>query len=270
MEILQLPFIQNAVIGGVLLSILLSIISLFIYLRKWSFITVGISHATFGGLAIGVYLSISPILTATIFAILVGFLIGYISRKGSLHEDTSIGILFSLSMALGVVILTRLDNYTNDLFTFLFGNIITISRDEIYILAGFLIFTLIFLKIFFQKIMFCCFDEEVAYVSGINTTFYYYSLIALISISVVLAVKLVGVILASAMLILPTATAKQFAKHYKTILVFGTIISILIVLLGIYISYQIDAPPGATIVLIYGLIFSLIVGIKKGIEVLEK
>jgi len=269
-ELFQFSFVKNAFIGGILLAILLSVVSLFIYLRNWSFITVGISHATFGGLAIGLYLGISPVYTAIVFAVLIGFLIGYISRKGSIHEDTSIGILFSVSMALGVIILTSVSNYTNDLFVFLFGNILTISQEDLYILTAFLIFSLAFIKIFFQKIMFCCYNEEVAYVSGINTTFYYYMLIFIISVSIVLAVKLVGVILTSAMLILPTATAKQFAKHYRAILVIAIILSIIVVILGILASYKYDIPSGATIVLIYGLIFFSIIGIKKGIEVLEK
>jgi ABC-type Mn2+/Zn2+ transport system permease subunit len=95
MEILQIPFIQKALIGGVILAVLLSILSLFINLKNWSFITVGISHAAFGGLAIGLFLGISPPLTGMIFAALVGLLIGYISRRGDIHEDISIGILFS-------------------------------------------------------------------------------------------------------------------------------------------------------------------------------
>ena len=263
LDILYNPLILNSLIGGIILAILLSVISLFVYLKNWSFINVGISHATFGGLALGVFLGITPTITAIIFAILIGFLIGYISRKGSINEDTSIGILFSVSMALGVILLTKSPNYTNDLFTFLFGNILTITDTDIYIILIFSIITIAFIWISFDKLMFCCYNEEVAYVSGVNTTFYYYSLIIIVAITTVLAVKLVGVILASAMMILPSALSKQVFWHYKKIIILSIITSILFVIFGIYIAYFLDTPPGATIVFVYSVAFFLSFGFNK-------
>jgi len=263
MELLTIPFMQNAIIGGIILAILLSVLSLFINLKNWSFITVGISHATFGGLAIGFFLGLSPSLVGGIFAIAVGLLIGYISKKGDIHEDISIGILFSMSMALGVIFITLTPNYNSDLFTFLFGNILTMTREDIYILLAFTIVSLSFIAFNFQKIMYCCYNEEVAFVSGIHTGFYYYSIITIIAIATVLAVKLVGVILASAMMILPVAFANQIFWHYKKILITAITFSILMVLGGIYISYQYNLPSGATIVFLYSLIFSLSFFIKR-------
>ncbi len=259
LEVLSIPFMQNAIIGGIILAVLLSVLSLFVNIKNWSFINVGISHATFGGLALGVYLGISPISLGLLFAVITGLLIGYISKKGNIHEDVSIGILFSISMALGVIFLTLTPNYTSDLFTFLFGNILTITKEDIYTLALFTTVVFIFLGIFFQKILFCCYNEEVAFSSGINTSFYYYTLILIMAVATVLAVKLVGVILASAMVILPAATSSQIFWHYKKIITSSVIISVLIVLAGIFLSYQYNLPSGATIVLIYGLFFFLTV-----------
>ncbi len=269
LDILTIPFMQNAIIGGILLAILLSVLSLFINIKNWSFINVGISHATFGGLALGVYLGVSPISLGLIFAIIIGFFIGYISKKGNIHEDISIGILFSISMALGVIFLTLTPNYTSDLFTFLFGNILTITREDIYLLAIFSAFTFVYLYIFFQKILYCCYNEEVAYTSGINTSFYYYSLITVIAIATVLAVKLVGVILASAMIILPAATTSQIFWHYKKIIISSIILSIFIVFAGIFVSYQYNLPSGATIVFIYGIVFFITIFIKNIIQVIH-
>ncbi|WP_457623288.1 metal ABC transporter permease [Persephonella sp.] len=263
LEIIQIPFMQKALIGGILLSVLLSVISLFINLKNWSFITVGISHATFGGLSIGLFLSISPPITGMIFAVGIGLLIGYISRKGDIHEDITIGILFSLSMAVGVIFLTFTPNYNTEMFTFLFGNILTITELEILTLAVFTLLSLIFIGYFFQKIMFCCYNEDVAYVSGINTKFYYYSIILIISIATVLSVKLVGVILTSAMMILPSALSRQIFWHYKNILVLSVIISIIMVVGGIFLSYSYNLPTGATIVFIYSLTFLFVLLIKK-------
>ncbi|RUM59521.1 MAG: metal ABC transporter permease [Persephonella sp.] len=262
-------FIVRSLIGGIILASLLSILSLFVYLKNWSFINVGISHATFGGLALGVFLGVSPTITALIFAILIALLIGYISRNGSINEDVSIGILFSMSMAFGVIILTKTSNYTSDLFSFLFGDILTISENDVFILSIFFMLIIPFIFIKYWKIMFCCYNEEVAYVSGVNTTFYYYTLLVIIAIATVLAVKLVGVILASAMMILPTALSKQFFWHYKKIIIFSVISSITFVVLGIYISYILETPPGATIVFIYSLVFFIVFGINKSKELLR-
>jgi zinc transport system permease protein len=262
-ELFNIPFVQNAIIGGITLAVLLSVLSLFITIKNWSFINVGISHAAFGGLAIGFYFGLNPTLIGGIFAIIVGLLIGYISKQGKLHEDVSIGILFSFSMAIGVIIISMAPNYNTDLFTFLFGNILTITKEDIYILFSFTVFTLIFLYIFFQKIMFCCWDEDVAYTSGINTSFYYYSLITIVAVATVLSVKLVGVILASAMMILPSAFASQFFWHYKKIIVSSIIFSILMVLAGIYISYERDMPAGATIVALYSSVFGVVLIFKS-------
>ena len=132
----------------------------------------------------------------------------------------------------------------------------------------FSLLTISFIWINFNKIMFCCYNEEVAYVSGINTTFYYYSLITIVAITTVLAVKLVGVILASAMMILPAAFSKQIFWHYKKIIILSILSSIVFVILGIYISYLLDSPPGATIVFVYSLAFFLVFGINKVKEML--
>ena len=261
-DLLEINFIKNAIVGGLLLAVLLSVLSLFIVVKNWSFINVGISHAAFGGLAIGFYLGINPTVTGLIFSIIVGFLIGYISKHGKLHEDVSIGILFSFSMAFGVIIISLVPNYSSDLFTFLFGNILTITDMDVYLLTAFTGFTLIFLYPFFQKIMFCCFDEDVAYSTGVSTGFYYYSLIAIIAVATVLSVKLVGVILASAMMILPAALASQFFWHYKKIITFSVIFSCIIVLTGIYISYIYDLPAGAFIVFLYSFVFGVVLLFK--------
>ena len=263
MEMLSIPFVQKALIGGVVLSILLSLLSLFIVVKNWSFISIGISHATFGGLAIGLYLGINPTIVGFIFAILVGVLIGYISKNSNLKEDVSIGILFSFSMALGLILIMKTPNYTTDLFTFLFGDILTITSLDIKLLVGFTIFIGIYLFLFFDKLMFCCFDEEVAYTTGIKTNFYYYLLIVIIAIATVLSVKLVGVILASAMIILPASFASLFFWYYKKILIFGSLTSVVMITAGIFVSYYLDLPPGAFIVSLYSGVFMLGLFIKK-------
>ncbi|MEJ5172820.1 MAG: metal ABC transporter permease [Hydrogenothermaceae bacterium] len=263
LELLTTDFILNAVIGGLILAILLSVLSLFIYVKKWSFINVGISHAAFGGLAIGYIAGISPSITGSIFAVIVGILIGFLSKRGKFHEDISIGILLSFSMALGVILISFSNNYNSDLFNFLFGNILTITREDIITLGIFTVIAFGFLYIYFQKLLYCCFDEEVAKVSGVKTDFLYYSLIVLMAIATVLSIKLVGSILASAMMILPAATSSQIFWHYRSIVVFSIIISIFAVITGIFISFEFNLPSGSTIVMVYSVIFFVITTVKR-------
>lgn len=257
-DIILIDFFRNAVIGGLILAVVLSVLSLIIFVKKWTFINIGISHAAFGGLAIGYLLGISPSLTGGIFAVLVGLLIGYLSKTNKLHEDISIGILLSFSMAFGVILISFSNNYNSDLFMFLFGNILTITVEDIIFLTVFSVFTLIFLYINFDRILYCCFDEELATVSGVSTSFLYYSLISIIAIATVLSIKLVGSVLSSAMMILPAATASTLHWHHKKIILLSVLISITVVLAGIIVSFQFNLPSGSTIVVIYSVIFFLL------------
>lgn len=265
-EVLSTSFVQYALIGGILVGVLLSFLSLFIFVNKWSFINVGISHAAFGGLAIGFYFGINPSFTGSIFAIVVGLLIGFISKRGKLHEDITIGILLSFSMAFGVVLISLSNNYNSDLFAFLFGNILTITKDDLIFISIFTAFALTFLFKNLEKLIYISFNEELAYVDGIKTNLYYYSLIAIIAIATVLSIKLVGSILSSAMMILPAAISSQIFWHYKKILTFSIISSILIIVLGIFISFQFNLPSGATVVLVYSIVFFTVILLKKALK----
>lgn len=262
-DILFIDFFRNAVIGGVILAILLSTLSLIIFVKKWTFINIGISHAAFGGLAIGYLLGISPSLTGSIFAVLVGLIIGYLSKTNQLHEDISIGILLSFSMAFGVILISFSNNYNSDLFMFLFGNILTITSEDIIVLTIFSLLAIIFLYLNFNKILYCCFDEELASVSGLNTNLLYYMLICIIAIATVLSIKLVGSVLSSAMMILPAATASALHWHYRKIVLLSVLISVVVVLAGIVVSFEFNLPSGSTIVVIYSTLFFMTMFLKR-------
>ncbi|ACN99811.1 metal ABC transporter permease [Sulfurihydrogenibium azorense] len=262
-DFLSIPFIRNAIVGGILIAVLLSVLSLFVFVKRWSFINIGISHAAFGGLAIGFFLGINPTIVGSIFAVLVGILIGYISKKGQIHEDISIGILLSFSMALGVVVMSFSNNYNSDLFAFLFGNILTISSQDILMIFIFSTFSLIFLFYNLEKLMYCCFDEELAYIGGVKTDFLYYSVITIIAIATVLSIKLVGSILSSAMIILPAAVASQLFWRYKSIIAASIVISVIVVLVGIFLSFEYNLPSGSTIVILYSLLFFIVLLVKR-------
>jgi len=254
-EMLSLPFIQRALVGGLLVVVMLSLLSFFIVLRRISFVGVGISHSALGGVAIGVALGSSTMLTTTIFCAAVAFLIGFISRHGHLREDSAIGITFPGTMALGIVLITLSGGYLSSLFSFLFGSILSISRTDIYLIAIYCAAVVAFVAIFFRSLLNASFDEELARAAGTPVAFLHYLLLILIALAIVASMKLVGIILVSAMLVLPAATGYQLAQTYRKVLAFSIVFGIVALLAGLVLSYRFNLPSGATIVLCACIIF---------------
>ncbi|MFZ1947173.1 MAG: metal ABC transporter permease [bacterium] len=254
-EMLSQPFIQRALVGGLLVVVMLSLLSFFIVLRRISFAGVGISHSALGGVAIGLALGVSPILTATLFCAAVAVLIGFISRRGRVREDTAIGITFAGTMALGIVLISLSGGYLSSLFSVLFGSLLAISRGDIYVIAVYCAVVAVFVAIFFRPLLHASFDEELAAAAGTPVAFLHYFLLILIALAIVASIKLVGIILVSAMLVLPAATAFQIAQTYRKVIGLSVASAVVSLLAGMVLSYRFDLPSGATIVLCACLIF---------------
>jgi zinc transport system permease protein len=254
-EMFDLEFMRNAFFAATMLSLVLAVISFFVVLRNFSFIGVGVAHSAFGGVALGALLGISPTMTAIGFAVIVSNAIGYIERKGHLSIDTAIGIFFALAMALGVIFIGMSDQYNVDLFGYLFGNILAITRNDlltIAILGGFVLFSI---YVFFKPLLFIAYDREVAYVSGMPVTFLDHFFLTLLSISVVISIKIVGIVLVSALLVIPGAAAFQITSRYVSMIVVSLAISLIATNGGLFISYYADLASGAAIVALASTIF---------------
>jgi len=254
-EMLSYEFMQRALLAGILTGVLCSVVSFFVVLKKISFAGVGISHSAFGGIALGYILGYPTVLSAGAFAVLVAWGIGAVSKKGKIYEDTAIGIFFSVSMALGVMLISCTKGYYTDLFSFLFGNILAITRADLQILAAATVVVLLFIVLFFKEILFVCFDEEMARVSGVPANFIYFALLTILALTVVVSVKVVGVVLASALLVIPAATGYKLAKNYRLMLVISIASGVAAAVTGLWISYHFGLASGATIVLCAALIF---------------
>ncbi len=165
-DMFSLQFMQNAFLAGMMLSFVLAVVSFFVVLRRLSFVGVGVAHSAFGGVALGALLGISPTLTAIGFAVVVSNAIGYIGKEDHLSTDTAIGIFFFLAMALGVIFIGMSDQYNVDLFGYLFGNILAITRQDLIIIAVFGGLVLLSTVLFFKELLFVAYDREVALVSG--------------------------------------------------------------------------------------------------------
>ena len=259
----QYSFIQKAFIAGSFVAIVCSTLGLFLVLRKMSLIGDGLSHVSFGAIALGLFLGIYPFYIAIPVVMIGSILILKISEKAKIYGDASIGIISAVGIASGVILASKSRGFTVDLMSYLFGNILSISTTEVILTIGLSIVVLVVVYFFYWDLFSATFDEEYAKTTGVKTNSINILLTLLTAITVVLSVKVVGVMLVSALLILPAVTALQLAKGFKPAMILSGIISLISVLLGITLSFYLDLPAGATIVLVNAVIFSFVLLYKK-------
>jgi zinc transport system permease protein len=253
-------FAQRALVGGLIIAIVCSLISFFVVVRRLAFVGMGISHAAFGGVGLGLAAGINPLLSAGGFCVVIALGIGWFSRKGRIHEDTVIGILFATAMALGVVLVTMADAYNLDVMSYLFGSILALSWGDVVVIAVFSILAISFIVLFFKELLFVSFDEETATASGLPVRFVYYGLLVTIALTIVISIKLVGIILVSALLVIPGAAAVQLSRNYRGVLMLSVAIGVTAVVLGLFLSFWYDIASGATIVLVLFAFFLTCLG----------
>lgn len=248
-EILQYGFMQRALISGVAVSITCSAIGLFLVLRQQSLFADGLSHMAFGGIAIGLFTNLYPIWTALIVSILAALGITRLRDSTKMPPDSAVAVLLSTGLAIGVILIGLAGGFTLDLYSFLFGSILLISiqDQETILLASAIILSILYF--FYQKLIYVTFDEEQAKVSGINVSRLNYLFVILASISVIVSVRLVGVLLISSLIVIPNITAIMFGKGFKKTALISLSIAIMYVLLGVLISYIMNLAPGGTIVI---------------------
>lgn len=254
---LAYPFVQRALLGGVFIGVLTAWVGTFVVLRNMAFMGAGVGHAAFGGVALGLLLGVDPILTAAGFCVLVAWAITTVTRRGLLGSDTVIGIAFSATMALGVLLLGRLRGGGTDVFGYLFGSVLALRETDLLILAVVGGGILLLLVLFHRGWVALAFDPEFARVAGLPETLLDYLFSALVALTVVLSIRMVGLILASALLVLPAAVALPWSRNFRTLLGLAVAVGVLDVVLGLAASLAFNTPPGATIVLVASGFFSL-------------
>lgn len=247
---LRYTFGQTALVGGMIIALVCSVISFFVVVRRLAFMGMGISHAAFGGVAIGLATGVDPVLAAGGFCTLVALGIGWLARRGHMHEDTTIGILFTVAMALGVVVVSLAHVYNMDLMSYLFGSILAMRWNDVIVLAVLAVLALAFIALFFKELLFVAFDEETATASGLPVRLVYYGLLVTMALTIVVSIKLVGIILVSALLVVPGATGLQLSRNYRGVLVGSMLTGLASVVLGLFVSDWADIASGATIVMV--------------------
>ncbi len=248
-------FIQRALIAGSFIAILCSTLGVFLVLRRLSLIGDGLAHVTFGSVAIGLVLKTYPTYVAIPVVMLSSLGILKLMEKARLYGDAAIGIVSSLGIAGGVLLASAAGGFNVDLFSYLFGNILSISRSEVIASFALSVILITVIWLFYRELLSVTFDEESARASGIKTKRINSMLVLLTALTVVLAMKMVGIMLVSALLIIPAVTALQIAKSFKFTMVLASAAGVLSVVLGIFISFRADLPTGATIVILNFLFF---------------
>ena len=256
-ELLNYTFFQHALLGSLLASIACGIIGTYIVTRRLVFISGGITHASFGGIGIGLYTGVSPILSAAIFSVLSAFGVEWLSKRKDMREDSAIAVFWTLGMAIGIIFSFLSPGFAPDLSAFLFGNILTITITDIWMLAGLSVLLIAFFACFLDPIIYIAFDREYARSQRIPVTFFEYVLMMFIALTIVACLRMIGIVLVISLLTLPQMTANLFTHSFKRIIWLSIAIGYIGCLGGLFLSYQMQVPSGAAIIFFSILVYAL-------------
>ena len=254
---LSLEFMQRGLIAALLVSIVASIIGAFVVLKGLAFIGDALAHSSFAGAATAFLLGGNIYLGAGIWAVLAALAVGFIGKRARLKSDAAIGIIFAGGFALGIVLISRVDNYTVDLFSFLFGNVLGVSNGDLLVIVIMGAIVLGLIAVLYKELVFVSYDPAMAAASGLPVTFLQYCLLVLIGITTVVGMKAVGLVLIVAMLVTPAATASLLTRRFPMIMLLGCGVGVISSLVGLYLSYHLEIASGAAIVLVATGLFLL-------------
>ncbi len=262
-EILTYTFMHRALISGIAIAILCSVIGLFLVLRRYSLFGDAIAHSSFGGIALGLLAGVYPLWTAYGVSIISALIITKIKDRYNISGDASIAVLLSSGIAAGLVIISFSGGFTIDIFSFLFGSILLVSINDTVLILALTGVILIVILLLYRQILYSTFNEEQAKVSGVPVEKINYLIIFMAGITVVTSIQLVGVLLISALFVIPNITAIMYGKGFKQTAIISMSFSVFSVVVGILISYIFDITPAGTIVLLSIAILAVTMGIKS-------
>ena len=259
----EFGFMQRALVGGVLVAAICALVGTYVVLRGLAFVGDALAHAAFPGVVIAYLLKGNIYLGATVFAVATALGIGLVSRRSRVSYDTAIGILFAGAFALGVLLMSTIQGYTVDLFSFLFGNVLGISRHDL-LLVG-LLGTLVVLAVvlLYKELLLLSFDPIVAEAMGYPIHALNYLLLGLIALTIVISIQAVGIILVVALLVTPSATASLVTERFFRMMVWGVVLAALAAVIGLYLSYYANVASGAAIVLVSTCMFFLVLAGRR-------
>lgn len=269
-DLVEYQFWRNAVIGGMIISLVCSYLSVYVVLRRMAFIGQGISHSALGGFALGVLIfgggaaaALQVDGVALIFCLFVALLIALTSAHAKISEDSAIGIFFVASMALGALFFKLTPGYNADVYSYLFGSVLAISTPQVMAIAVLGVLVIIPLLVFHKELFYFTFDEDMAQVSGVPVMMLHLLLLALMSITIIISARIIGVLLVSAFLILPGATAQLLTSRFRNMIWVSLAIGFATTAAGILVSNGTDWPTGSIIVLTQFVFFLMVFAVRK-------
>lgn len=261
-DIISYSFLRNAILAAVLVSALTGIFSSVVVLRKIEFIGDGAAHATFGGIAFGLLLGTNYLLMAAVTAVIFAVAVSYFTRKNKLSESSVIGMLLPLSMSLGVIALSFIRGYTPDVMGLFFGNILMVTSEDVWMLLIANVIAWVFFAVFYRELLYYSYDEGMAKHYGVPIGFIHYGVLIGISLSVVGSVKIAGIILVTAFLVIPAVTSKTIARSFRGMILISLGMAVVASVMGIFVSYVLDMPPGPVIVVMLFMEFLITFSLK--------
>lgn len=252
-DLFQQPFLMNAFLMGILVSIACGVTGSYVVVKRLVFISGGIAHAALGGIGLAFYFDLSPRLGAIVSAVLFAFIIGMIRQLRFHREDTIIGALWAIGMAVGLLFVHAKPGYNANIMSYLVGDILIISRVDLFWITVLSSVIIVLVYLFHKQFLAVCFDEEFAKLQGVNVQWYYFLLLSVIAITVVMLIQVVGIILVIALLSLPAAIAGQYARSVTQMMVIASILGILFITAGFWVSYEPEVPSSYAIILTAGL-----------------
>lgn len=255
--LLSHTFLQNALLGGILASVACGVMGTYVVVKRIGFLAGGIAHSVLGGMGVAYFFGANPVGGALAAAVVAALLIGWVSLRRRQNEDTIIAALWAIGMAVGVMFISRTPGYNVDLMSYLFGNILMVPREDLYLMAALDIIMLSVVLLFYRQFLAVSFDEEFARLRGVNVDFFYMLLLVMVALTVVILIQVVGLILVIALLTLPAAIAAQYVRSLASIMSLATVLGVAFTSGGLALSYPPDLPSGATIILLAGTVYLL-------------
>ncbi|MEW5833411.1 MAG: metal ABC transporter permease [Campylobacterota bacterium] len=249
LEMFDYPFMQRALIAGTIIALLASLSGSFIVLRRYSLLSETLAHVSLVGVAVGILLGTAPLWMAVAAALAASWMIEYLRSAHGLYSDSILSIFLSGSLALSVVIISLAGSFNASLFSYLFGSILSVSNQDLWIMGGFGAVGAALLLVFFKELYFIAFDEEVARASGIRVALLNFMLVSVIAIIIALSIRVVGTLLIGALMVIPPVAAIRFGMGFYPTTLLSLVIALVSVVVGLGASYLYSLPSGAAIVL---------------------
>ena len=255
LEVLQFEFMRNALLAGLLASVACGVIGTFVVVNRIVFLSGGIAHAAYGGIGLAFFLGLPYALGTLGFTLLVAMVMAAVTLKARHRSDTIIGVLWAVGMALGVILLDLTPGYNVDLMSFLFGSILTVPTSDLWLMLGLDTVIIIAIGFFYNDFLALSYDEDFAQIRGVRVRLLYFLLLAMVALSVVMIIRVVGLILVIALLTIPPYIAEKYSASLKTMMILSFILNCFFTTVGLGLSYSFNLTSGATIILVAGACF---------------